>query len=110
MATSIRLTPEDEKRLESLVSRTGGTKDFYLREIIERGLEDLEDYFVAADVLNRLRSGSEKSILLQKRERNLPWTIEYTETALNDLRKLDKKTIQRIVNYIDRLTEGPGDL
>ncbi len=60
MATSIRLTPEDEKRLESLVSRTGGTKDFYLREIIERGLEDLEDYFVAADVLNRLRSGSEK--------------------------------------------------
>lgn len=61
MTTSIHLTPEDEKRLECLVARTGGTKDFYLREIIERGLEDLEDYFIAADVLNRLRSGTEKT-------------------------------------------------
>ena len=60
MATSIQLTPEDEKRLEFLVSRTRRSKDFYLREIIERGLEDLEDYYLAADVLNRLRSGTEK--------------------------------------------------
>ncbi len=71
MATSIRLTPEDEKRLESLVSRTGGTKDFYLREIIERGLEDLEDYFVAADVLNRLRSGSEKNYTASEARKKL---------------------------------------
>ena len=34
--------------------------NFHLREIIERGLEDLEDYYLAADVLNRLRSGAEK--------------------------------------------------
>ena len=61
MATSIQLTPEDENRLESLVARTGGSKDFYLREIIQRGLEDLEDYFIAAEVLNRLRSGTEKT-------------------------------------------------
>jgi len=31
-----------------------------LREIIERGLEVLEDYFNAADVLNRLGKGTEK--------------------------------------------------
>ncbi|MXW05337.1 MAG: CopG family transcriptional regulator [Gemmatimonadetes bacterium] len=54
MATSIQLTPEDEMRLELLVSRTSGTKDFYLREIIECGLEDLEDYYLASDVLVRL--------------------------------------------------------
>ena len=46
--------------LELLVSRTHRSKDLYLREIIERGLEDLEDYHLAADVLNRLRSGTEK--------------------------------------------------
>lgn len=40
MPTSIQLTPEDEKRLELLVSKTSLSKDFYLREIIERGLED----------------------------------------------------------------------
>lgn len=60
MTTSIQLTPDDEKRLELLVSRTRLSKDFHLREIIERGLEDLEDYYHAADVLNRLRSGTEK--------------------------------------------------
>ena len=60
MATSIQLTPEDEKRLELLVSKTNLSKDFYLREIIERGLEDMEDYYLAADVLNRLRTGTEK--------------------------------------------------
>lgn len=60
MATSIQLTPEDEKRLQLLVSKTRRSKDFYLREIIERGLEDHEDYYIASDVLYRLRRGTEK--------------------------------------------------
>ena len=61
MATSIRLAPETEQRLDFLASQTGRTKDFYLREIIERGLEDMEDYYLAADVLERLRKGQEKT-------------------------------------------------
>lgn len=60
MATSIRLAPETEKRLDFLSSQTGRTKAFYLREIIERGLEDIEDYYLAADVLERVRKGQEK--------------------------------------------------
>ena len=60
MATSIRLAPETEKRLDFLASHTGRTKAFYLREVIERGLEDMEDYYLAADVLERLRQGKEK--------------------------------------------------
>ncbi|MBU1568078.1 MAG: CopG family transcriptional regulator [Proteobacteria bacterium] len=53
MASSIRLTPETEQRLNFLSSQTGRTKDFYLRETIERGIEDLEDYYLAADVICR---------------------------------------------------------
>ena len=60
MATSIRLAPETEQRLDFLASQTGRTKAFYLREVIERGLEDMEDYYLAADVLERLRHGTEK--------------------------------------------------
>lgn len=60
MATAIRLAPETEQRLDSLASQTGRTKAFYLRELIERGLEDVEDYYLAADVLERLRQGREK--------------------------------------------------
>ncbi len=60
MATSIRLAPETERRLDFLASRTGRTKAFYLREIIERGLDDMEDYYLAAEVLERLRQGRER--------------------------------------------------
>jgi RHH-type transcriptional regulator, rel operon repressor / antitoxin RelB len=60
MPTSIRLSPEAEKRLQFLASQTGRTKAFYLRQIIEHGLDDLEDYYLAADVLERVRKGEEK--------------------------------------------------
>ena len=60
MATSIRLTPETEQRLAFLAAQTGRTKAFYLREIIDRGLEDIEDYYLAADVLERVRKGQEQ--------------------------------------------------
>ena len=60
VATSIRLSPEIEKRLELLASQTGRTKAFYLREMIERGLDDVEDHYLAADVLERVRKGEER--------------------------------------------------
>ena len=60
MATSIRLEPEVEQRLDFLATQTGRTKAFYLRELITRGMEDLEDYYLAADVLERVRKGEEE--------------------------------------------------
>ena len=59
MATSIRLAPETKQRLDFLASSTGRTKAYYLREIIEQGIEDMEDYYLAADVLARVRKGQE---------------------------------------------------
>ncbi len=38
----------------------GRTKAFYLREIIDRGLADMEDYYLAAEVLERVRKGQEQ--------------------------------------------------
>ena len=61
MATSIRLAPVTDQRLDFLASQSGRTKAFYLREMIERGLEDLEDFYLAAEVLERLRRGTEKT-------------------------------------------------
>lgn len=59
MPTSIRLDPAIERRLDFLASTTGRSKAYYLREIIEQGLEDMEDYYLAADVLERVRKGQE---------------------------------------------------
>lgn len=59
MPTTIRLSPEAESRLDFLASNTGRTKAYYLREIIENGLDDMEDYYLAADVLENVRKGRE---------------------------------------------------
>jgi RHH-type rel operon transcriptional repressor/antitoxin RelB len=71
MPTSIRLAPETEKRLDKLATRTGRSKAFYLREIIERGLEEIEDYYDAARVLERVRKGEERVRSLTEVEREL---------------------------------------
>jgi RHH-type rel operon transcriptional repressor/antitoxin RelB len=60
MATSVRLAHETEQRLDFLAANTGRTKAYYLREIIEQGIEDMEDYYLAADVLERIRKGQEQ--------------------------------------------------
>jgi len=60
MPTSIRLPQDVETRLNFLAHKTGRTKAYYLREIIERGIDDMEDYYLAADVLERVRKNREK--------------------------------------------------
>ena len=65
MATSIRLVPETEQRLDYLAAQTGRTKSYYLRKIIENGLDDIEDYYLAADVLERVRKGEEQVVSSQ---------------------------------------------
>ena len=60
MATSIRLNQETEQRLDYLAAHTGRTKTYYLREIIENGIEEIEDYYLAADMLERVRKGQEQ--------------------------------------------------
>jgi RHH-type transcriptional regulator, rel operon repressor / antitoxin RelB len=58
MATSIRLSPEVSKRLDRLAAKTGRPKAFYLRLIIESGLSEMENYYLAADILEQIRKGS----------------------------------------------------
>jgi len=71
MATSVRLEPEIEKRLDALAQSTGRTKAYYLRELIERGLEDLEDYYLADAAMERLRKGEERTYTLEEVRKEL---------------------------------------
>ena len=62
MTVSIRLTREVEQRLDHLATQTGRSKSFYLRELIEGGLDNLEDYYLADATMERLRKGQEKML------------------------------------------------
>jgi len=52
---SIRLDPEIERRLAELAKRTGRTKSYYARELIEGNIEDLEDRYLAEARLEKRR-------------------------------------------------------
>ena len=57
---ALRLPPEIEERLEALAKATGRTKSFYVREAILEHLEDMEDAYLAAATLERVRRGKER--------------------------------------------------
>lgn len=71
MATSIRLDEETELRLDRLARETGRTKAFYLREIIRQGIEDVEDYYLAEQVMQRVRRGEEPVYTAEEVRRRL---------------------------------------
>ncbi|MYC26646.1 MAG: TraY domain-containing protein [Nitrospira sp. SB0662_bin_26] len=44
---SLRLTKELENRLDHLAETTGRTKTFYIRQLIEDHIDELEDRYIA---------------------------------------------------------------
>ena len=61
MALSIRLSPEDEARLEALAQRTGRSKTFYVREAIHAHLGELEEQFWADSVVREWEDAGKAS-------------------------------------------------
>ena len=58
---SLRLSDDIECRLAALARRTGRTKTFYAREAILTHLDDLEDYYLAAETVADIREGRDKT-------------------------------------------------
>ena len=71
MATSIRLSPDIEHRINILATETGKSKAYYLRKLIENGLDELEDYYLSEKVMERVRKGEEKTYSLEEVEHEL---------------------------------------
>ena len=61
MAISIRLTPEDEARLEALARRPGRSKTFYIRAAIHEQLGVLEEQFWADSVVHEWENSGRQS-------------------------------------------------
>lgn len=51
MPHSVRLTPDEEARLDALAARTGRSKTFYVRQAIESHLDKLEERYWADEVV-----------------------------------------------------------
>lgn len=64
MATTVRLEPAIQQRLDQLAQLTGRSKAFTPRQLIEAGLDDLEDAYFGAAVAERIRLGQERTTSL----------------------------------------------
>lgn len=61
MPLSVRLTPEEEARLDALAARTGRSKTFYVRQAIEAHLDDLEEQYWADAVIRDWESSDRRT-------------------------------------------------
>ncbi|HEX8403892.1 MAG TPA: DUF6290 family protein [Duganella sp.] len=68
---AIRLPQDIEARLDNLAKRTGRSKSFYAREAILEYLGDLEDRYLAEQVVQRIRAGEEQTASLNEVEARL---------------------------------------
>lgn len=68
---TIRLSAEMESRLNFLASSTKRPKSFYVREALERSLEDIEDVYLADAAYERFLAGGKKASPLAEVEKRL---------------------------------------
>ena len=61
---AVRLPDELYERLTALAARTGRTATFYIREALEEHIEELEDLYLAEEVLARRQTGDSKTFTL----------------------------------------------
>lgn len=55
--TAVRLPDETYERLQNLAARTGRTATYYIREAVEEKLQDLEDLYLADEVMRQRARG-----------------------------------------------------
>lgn len=58
--TAIRLPEELHQRFVALSQRTGRPAAFYMRDALQRHIEDLEDAYRADEIIARIERGEEE--------------------------------------------------
>jgi RHH-type transcriptional regulator, rel operon repressor / antitoxin RelB len=64
MPISLRLPADVDTRLAALSALTGRSKTFYAVEAIVEHIDDLEDAHLSAEILTRVRAGTEGRVAL----------------------------------------------
>lgn len=61
MPLSVRLTQDEEARLDALAARTGRSKTFYVRQAIQTHLENLEEQYWADEAVREWEASGKVS-------------------------------------------------
>lgn len=66
MTVAVRIPEDIEARLDNLSQVTGRTKSYYIREAIQKYLEDMEDVYIAEKRLIDLKTGRSRTVPLEE--------------------------------------------
>lgn len=80
---SVRLDPDIERRLSDLARRTGRTKSFYARELIEGNMEDLEDRYLAEARLEKRNAKRRPSLTSRQVRKGLVYFLPFVLFAFS---------------------------
>ena len=68
---AIRIPEDLDNRLNALAHRTGRSKSSFVREALMHQLDDIEDYYLGMETLERIRKGEERVYALAEVRREL---------------------------------------
>lgn len=68
---NFRSNPQSKIRIERLAKMTKRPASFYYNYLLDEYLDDLEDIFLAEEVIKNIRSGKEKTYTLAEVETEL---------------------------------------
>jgi RHH-type transcriptional regulator, rel operon repressor / antitoxin RelB len=68
---AVRLSDETFERLQTLAARTGRTATYYIREAVEEKIQDLEDLYLAEEVVRRRMAEGGDDISLEELSKRL---------------------------------------
>lgn len=71
MVISVELDRDTDQRLAELAARTGKSKAEHAAEILKYGIEDVEDYYKAVEVSQRIARGEERVYTSEELRREL---------------------------------------
>ena len=66
---NFRANPQLKIRVENLAKQTKRPASFYYNYLLDEYLDELEDIFLAEEVVKKIRSGKEKTYSLEETER-----------------------------------------
>ena len=68
---AVRIPEDLDNRLNTLARRTGRSKNSFVREALLHQLDDIEDYYLGMETLERIRKGEERAYSSAEARREL---------------------------------------
>ena len=71
MTLTVRLDDAMSARLDRLAKKTGRAKAYYIKRLLEDHIDDLEDFYLAAEAVERINRGESRTYTLEEAKAEL---------------------------------------